>query len=240
MVTEGPDLASSRTTTPINDSRIRPRSAINFERPKTADAVALRTAPHEVWGIEGYKAPRHSGMQRRTPDCIFAKDTRKPLYDTKGNPAPNHYVYDIEWESPNYKFKKDHRFRKAKTARSPGPGSYNPPLRRRITGGLLNKCDRVNFLTEVQYVSRSKPSPDKYTPTHVYMPRSTHFTFHQPKKDTNRLKKVDGPGPGSYKYLDAFFRTTPTSKRVLFDKSKKGFTTSGSKERGKSKTPGPG
>eukprot|EP00357_Protocruzia_adherens_P008426 CAMPEP_0114997182 /NCGR_PEP_ID=MMETSP0216-20121206/14754_1 /TAXON_ID=223996 /ORGANISM="Protocruzia adherens, Strain Boccale" /LENGTH=271 /DNA_ID=CAMNT_0002361529 /DNA_START=66 /DNA_END=881 /DNA_ORIENTATION=- len=201
--------------------------------PEKSFRSTFQTDKGPEWGIKGYYVPKTMTSRDKDPQWKFGSKKRDNLYSTVTTPGPD-YNLGQDWTKMKRsgKFLKGPRdseldkiVRDSKSHRcSPGVGSYNVggTLMKHTYGSGAPRGERVNFLSEVEYLSSSLPSPNRYSLSTQSLWDKKCLKWKRPEK-IDPLKKTNKPGPGQYDYLKSFNKFSRTEPRALFSKETKGF-----------------
>ena len=84
--------------------------------------------------------------------------------------------------------------------KTPAPNTYKFPLTSRIEGGKMDKTTGFSFMSESEFLGKSKPGPSHYKINEDPVKKRTlGFKLIKPKARPHwKPKKTNAPGPGTH------------------------------------------
>lgn len=186
------------------------RSNSQPEIPTVKDFVKFVTKTDQEWGISGYKVARCNAAIQSQIKWSFPKEKDKKFIHmiekrAKFGPAPNKYEKPNRWKeailgSMKGENKTTFIAKIFKTEGSkPSPCQYQI-IDNRValskTLGKVNKGDRMSTVCNAEYLASVTPGA-KYVDIYTKIKRGTSMPDLK-KGLTWKVKKKDGPDPGSY------------------------------------------
>jgi hypothetical protein len=157
-------------------------------------ASALTAKDGNVHGFWFYHCPNSGSLPYSHPKYSIPKSKSKNFLDgvqkrAKNTPAPNSYHKELSWKGKNGVFKGPSRvtiidkLMKEKKL-IPAPNSYkNLDRKEKIENGKFDKAKGINFLSEVEFLSKTQPGPNKYeNKKALVLSRRPAWKFSNPKK----------------------------------------------------------